>query len=101
MTHIAELNKALALAGLSPLAEEKVNKLNEGSNPEVHYSPKGMGAMGSVVNIDATNEIAKLAEMLGIPDGWQPVKIGKVYAAFSAGDRLSFFEDERDFETDE
>lgn len=107
-----DLNRVMELAGL--LREFKEPEDNRDDRPqgrgngksssgkaEVHFADKIMGQFGTTIIIDGIKEIGELAELLGIPKGWKLTKVGKVYAAFNEGDRLTFFTDKRDFEPDE
>ena len=85
---------------VSVLNEAKTDKV------EVYYSPKTMGQRsdiyGDIYTIDASSNVSKLAEALGIEDGWKaPVKIGGLWASLNSGDRLAFFSNKNDFHPDE
>jgi hypothetical protein len=81
---------------VSVLNEAKTDKV------EVYYSAKVMGQLGDIYTIDASGNVSKLAEALGIKDGWKaPVKIGGLWASLNSGDRLAFFSNKNDFHPDE
>lgn len=90
----------------------KLQRLDEGytrvmeedssSHVEIHVSPKGFGSLGDNLTIDGGPAAAMLARMLAIPDGWHKTKVGaKCWAAYNAGDRLTFFTHEMDFQEDD
>lgn len=81
--------------------------INEGESA-AHYMEATMGQYGKIVVLEAP-AADMLAEILEIPDGWQltPISQGPnnhsrpdVYVAYNKGDRLTFFEDEKDFDAD-
>lgn len=80
----------------------KVFKESISQTVEVHYSAKAMGQLGDIYTIDASKNVTKLAEALGVKDGWKkPVKVGGLYASLNSDDRLAFFSNERDYHPDE
>lgn len=106
MTQLTK-NQLRALAGMptvNEFEEEKRAKtsLIEGRSVEVHYSPAGPGTLGDVFIIDATEEVNALAKALGVPDNWkEPVAVGNLWASWLSGDRLAFFSNRHDYESDD
>jgi len=95
-----KLNKLqeLALKAGAPIIQEE----DKTDNVEIHVSPKGFGNLGDIVVMDGGPGAAMIAKLLGVPDGWHKTKVGpKCWAAYNAGDRLTFFGSEMDFEEDE
>ncbi len=78
----------------------KLAGINESAS--AHLSQKGFGAYGAMLILEDSPFTAKLAQLLGVPDGWELTPIltngVKVYGAYSKGDRLSIFEHMGDFE---
>jgi len=80
----------------------KVVKESISQSVEIYYSPKAMGQLGEIYTIDASKNVTKLAQALGIKDGWkEPVKVGGLFASLNSGDRLAFFSNEKDYHPDE
>ena len=83
-------------------AVAKNSRIMEGSEQiEVHFSPKSPGALDDIFVLDGTANISKLADALGIPDGWELTAVGPIWAAFNSGDRLVFFKNKNDYHPDE
>jgi hypothetical protein len=56
---------------------------------EVYFSPKGNGQNGDMVIIDSEQYAEEIAAILGVPAGWTHTRVGKGWAAFNPGDRLT------------
>jgi hypothetical protein len=96
-----DLKRTLELSGLKVLAEEK--QLNEGEKNvkiQVTIQTAGPGLSGDMVNFEGGPVAEKLAEILGIPEGWKMVKVGKGYGAYMKGEQLCIFADQKDFMAD-
>jgi hypothetical protein len=65
---------------------------------EVFFSPKGVGAAGDMIIVDASSHGDELARILGIPEGWVPTQVGKAWACYNPGDRLTFAEVKEDLQ---
>jgi hypothetical protein len=69
---------------------------------DTHFSDRKQGGFGDLLNFEYTKEIAELAKMLGLPDGWKLTKIKNgLWGAYSAGDRLTLFTNASDFVADD
>jgi len=96
------LKELLALNATPKEEPQEVVVEGKTDKAEIYYSAKAMGQLGDIYTIDATANVTKLAEALGIKDGWKtPVKIGNLYASLNSGDRLAFFTNKNDYDPDE
>jgi hypothetical protein len=67
-----------------------------------HFAAKGNGQGGNIFVLDADQNVAQFAAMLGVPSGWKLTQIKNgLWAAFNEGDRLSFFTSQSDFQPDD
>ena len=95
--------------GVLDLETGKADVLGEAAkdapvNEDAHFSSPGVGNFGAILTIDDTkdNIAEKLAKLLGVDDGWDLTELTQgLFAAYSNGDRLTFFTNSRDFEPDE
>ena len=94
-------DKAAELAKSYVKEDQQVNEDDHNEKVEIHYSPKSPGVLDDVFVLDGSRIVGKLAEALGVPDGWKVTKVGPAYAAFNSGDRLTFFKNQRDFQPDD
>ena len=63
----------------------------------VHYMEPSVGQYGKILVIESP-AADMLAEMMQIADDWKLIPLAKCFVAYNSGDRITFFEDEKDYE---
>lgn len=93
LTAVQDFMMKVFAAGVASAAAEPVAE-------EIHVAKPNFGQSGTIVILNGEKSNSDIADILGLQSNWHLQKVGKGYAAYD-GERLTFFSNASDFQSDE
>lgn len=95
-----ELNRIRHLAGLEQLVESLT--ISGEAKADINYTKAGQNQKGDVITILSNPQLEPvldaIADLLGVSNNWQLIKVGTGFVAYQKSDRFVFFANQNDFQ---